>query len=95
MLYNCEEKYIKVVEFVLKALSVEDEMDEEPIMLFSFLQKDGTCVMNYDNASIQNLMVIQGNIGLAITRRFMETNYPSVINDENLNPEEDDEDKEV
>lgn len=94
MLYNCDEKHQKVVEFVLKALSVEDEwIGNDRAMIFSFLQEDGTCVMNYENASIQDLVVMQGNIGLAITKRYMELNWPVVINDETRSNEDSEDDE--
>jgi hypothetical protein len=82
MLYNCGGNSERVVEFILQALS-EEEIGEEGAILFSFIQDDGTCVLNYDNASIQELIVMQGQIGLAITRRYLEVNYPEIINEEN------------
>jgi len=94
MLYNFDEKNKRPVDLVLQTLSFENELDEDDAIMFMHLSKDGCCAMNFDNASINDLILMRGHLDLSITRRYLETNYPSVINDENLNPEED-EDLEV
>jgi len=87
MLYEVKDEHKKVVEMFLSSLSVADE-DIKCIGVV-VIRKDGICLVNYEDATIEDLIQMQGNIGMAITKRYMEMNWPSVINDDNLSAEDD------
>lgn len=83
MYYECKAEHEKLVENLLETLSMENDEDGIKCMCILLIRENGICAISYEDATIEDLIQMQGNIGMAITKRYMEMNYPSVINDTN------------
>lgn len=91
MLYEVKEEHERYVERTLEALSEADT--DIKAMAIVIVLKDDVCIASWENASVNDLLLMQGHMGLMATRRYLEINYPSVINDDNRENFEDEEDE--
>jgi len=80
MFYECDEEHKKIIDIVLQTLSVADDVIKSTFV--AIIQNDGTCAMSWEDLSIDDMIQVKGHIELAITKKYMEMNWPSIINDE-------------
>jgi len=90
MLINCSNKHEELVARYLRDLS---NLTKGKIKgtLVSTIETDNVVLIDYVDLSIADELLIAEHIRLDATRRYLEMNYPSVINDDNLDSGEEEE----
>jgi hypothetical protein len=90
MLINCSNKHEELVARYLGDLS---NLTKGKIKgtLVSTIETDNVVLIDYVDLSIADELLIAEHIRLDATRRYLEMNYPSVINDDNLDSGEEEE----